>query len=64
MPAELVLVDPELDTTTKLVWKAPISSAMLLRVCPRWSLAGASVLVPALMAGLLGSKAMVSVGPP
>src|SRR6266540_3660909 len=44
---------------------APMSIALpTTRAKPRWSVAGASVLSPALMAGLPQSSACVKVGPP
>ncbi len=45
------------------LWKAPISTEPP-RAKPRWSVAGAPVLVPVPIAGLPGSSAMVKVGPP
>ena len=45
------------------VWKAPMSIRPV-RGWPRWSVAGASVVVPPPIAGLPGSGGMVKVGPP
>src|SRR5262245_39403742 len=56
LPATVVRLKPWLS-------KAPISTAPT-RPLPRWSVAGAPVETPALMAGLPGNRAMVFVGPP
>ena len=57
--ASLVL----LTTSGLPVSNAPISTAPT-RGNPRWSVAGAPVLVPALIAGLFDRSAIVCVGPP
>ncbi len=62
-PAAVVTTVPEFDSTTRLVWKAPMST-VVPRIRPRWSVVTPATLVPAPMAGLPGSKAMVWVGPP
>ena len=55
-------------TMIPLVSKAPMSTTLLtIRANPRWSVvmpAGIRALLPASMAGLSRSSAMVSVGPP
>src|SRR5262245_38943219 len=60
-------VDCPLPDVTAMVnpWlsKAPMSAAPT-RPKPRWSVAGAPVLVPVSMAGLPGNRAIVWVGPP
>src|SRR5689334_8112585 len=56
-PLSLVLV------TLNWYSKAPMS-VLAKRVRPRWSAAGALAELPALMAGLVGSRAIVWVGPP
>ena len=58
-----VSTDPLDDSTTRLTWQAPMSTTEP-RIRPRWSVPGAPLDVPAPMAGLPGSKAMVWVGPP
>src|SRR4051794_40402894 len=47
------------------LWKAPMSGAIPFgRATPRWSVPGAPLGVPALIAGLPGSTGIVGVGPP
>ena len=46
------------------LWKAPMSGSGESRGSPRWSVVMPLTAVPAPMAGLPGSRAMVSVGPP
>ena len=63
IPEAVVLVDPEVDSTARVVWNAPISTRVP-RSSPRWSVVMPETTVPAPMARLLGSRAIVSVGPP
>ena len=62
-PAAVVTIVPELDSTTRLVWKAPMSTTEP-RVSPRWSVVTPLTAVPMPMAALPASRAMVWVGPP
>jgi hypothetical protein len=64
-PAMAVMLMPVAESWASS--KAPMSTAgPLMRAKPRWSVLGnaAAILSPASIAGLLGSRAMVCVGPP
>src|SRR5262245_19651732 len=50
-------------TAEPWLWKAPMSTGPV-RGWPRWSVAGAPVVVPPPIAALPGSRGMVGVGPP